>query len=161
MVLRKVNRKEYGEWEGRAWNAFVDLVATGDPTCFTDIQLRAYLVFWYDAEVANGGHLQYFVNHCPEQVVATLQALNDLKMPYHQIVLLDAFEFVKLNPIKNIETVEEYVAEELEDKFGQFDADFYECEPQPFEVLKSYLAEHFDEFIELTDGDADRLSIDI
>ena len=139
MMRRKVNRRAYDEWNGCAWNAFVDLVATGEPNDFTDIQLRAHLIFWYDAEVANGGHLQYFVNQGTEQVAATLQAWKDVEMPCHQRILSDAFEFVELNPINNIETVEEYVAEAIEDKLGQFDSEFYKCDRQPMDVLEGFL----------------------
>ena len=160
MTRRKVNRREYEEWNGRAWNAFVDLIATDDPNCLTDIQLRAHLIFWYDAEVSNGGHLQYFVNRGVEPVIPTLQAMKDVEMHCHLKVLAGAFEFIRLNPINKIETAEEYVAEALEDRLGQFDAEFYKCEQEPPIILESYLAMHFEEFIELTDEDGDKLSID-
>ena len=43
------------------WNSFIQLLLN-EPDKLTDIQLTAYLAFTYDAEIQNGGHLQYFEN---------------------------------------------------------------------------------------------------
>ena len=42
------------------WNAFIDLIAIEDYGDLSPIQRKAHLVFWYESEVQNGGHGQYF-----------------------------------------------------------------------------------------------------
>ena len=44
------------------WNAFVDIVALTPYERLHPRQRPAHLVFWYNAEVQNGGHYQYFEN---------------------------------------------------------------------------------------------------
>lgn len=48
------------------WNAFVDLLAMEEYSAMSDLQKRACLAFWYDAEVQNGGHHQVFENGSTE-----------------------------------------------------------------------------------------------
>ena len=44
------------------WNQFTDFLAMSDIDHLDSAQRPAYLVFWYDSEVQNGGHLQFFLN---------------------------------------------------------------------------------------------------
>jgi hypothetical protein len=41
------------------WNAFIQLLALTDYDELAPQQRAAHLVFWYESEVQNGGHLQY------------------------------------------------------------------------------------------------------
>src|SRR5262245_49103291 len=60
------------------WNAFVDLIATEDYEEMTPVQRTAHLAFWYDAEVQNGGHHQYFENSAGLRAPQTIIALRSL-----------------------------------------------------------------------------------
>jgi hypothetical protein len=53
---RKVSRSGKDYFQGHSWNGFVDLCAIEKLEDLTPIQRRAVLVFWYMAEVINGGH---------------------------------------------------------------------------------------------------------
>ena len=58
------------------WNAFVDLVAKENYADLDEVQRVAHLSFWYDSEVQNGGHLQFFVNRGNAFQDETLAALD-------------------------------------------------------------------------------------
>lgn len=57
------------------WNNFVDLLAHGDYAYLDERQRPAYLIFWYESEVQNGGHVQYFLNRGIKHVPETIEAL--------------------------------------------------------------------------------------
>ena len=62
MKIMTLTRGEIEETPGLVWNAFVELVALTKSQDLSEEQRPAHLVFWYDSEVYNGGHLQYFEN---------------------------------------------------------------------------------------------------
>lgn len=132
-----------------AWNAFVDLLAMEDYEELTEVQKSAHLVFWYDAEVQNGGHLQYFLNSAGQRAEETLDALGNLKLDFQKAILAEAISLIAEYPLPEIETVDDYVAEAMEDKFGEFDSLYYACEPSAIAVLEDYLKSNFNEFIKV------------
>jgi len=44
------------------WNAFVDVLAMEEYADLDPVQRIPHLCFWYDSELQNGGHFQYFEN---------------------------------------------------------------------------------------------------
>lgn len=62
MITRKLSRAMLSQKPYEVWNAFVDLLAMENYTDLDEVQRAAHLCFWYDSEVQNGGHLQYFAN---------------------------------------------------------------------------------------------------
>jgi hypothetical protein len=62
MEPSKVSRKRLHDDPAAIWNEFVHLLAMSKDSELTEIQRVAHLVFWYEHEVQNGGHLQYFEN---------------------------------------------------------------------------------------------------
>lgn len=44
----------------KRWNLFIEDVCCRDEVDLTDVQKKAVICFWYDAEVQNGGHCGYF-----------------------------------------------------------------------------------------------------
>ena len=77
MIRRAIKRSEYEAAPDVAWNAFVDIVAMESPDDLSEIQRQAHFAFWYDSEVENGGHLQYFENHGTLHADATIHALEE------------------------------------------------------------------------------------
>jgi len=132
-----------------AWNAFVDLLAMEGFEGLTEVQQAAQLVFWYDAEVNNGGHLQYFLNSAGERATETLAVLSELGLDTQHSILEEGLEVLRTTPLSTIDTVEDYVAEALEDKFGKLDRRFYAHQDEVDRFLQKFLKEHFDEFIVL------------
>lgn len=149
MIRRQIKKSEFVDEPRTVWNAFVDLLATEDYGELTEFQKPAHLVFWYGAEVQNGGHLQYFHNSVGRRAVETLDALSVLQMDCQRAILADAISYASENPISDIDTVEDYVAEALEHKFDKFDSRYYECEPSSIDILEEYLKVNLNEFIEV------------
>lgn len=59
-------------------NRFIDEVCMGDGNDLTPAQRNAFLCFWYDAEVNNGGHGLYFDCHpevSPDELADALRAV--------------------------------------------------------------------------------------
>ena len=149
MIRRQIQKTDLIGDQHSAWNAFVDLIATEDYTALTEIQKSAYLVFWYNAEVQNGGHLQYFLNSAGQRALETLDALSALGLHCQEATLTDAIVLIPENPLPEIETVSGYVEEALENKFGELDSRYYACEPSSVDALEAHLKTNLKEFIEV------------
>jgi hypothetical protein len=129
------------------WNQFVDLLAMEDYNHLSEIQKLAHLCFWYDAEVQNGGHLQYFLNRGISLVNETAFALTKLGAQQQTKILSKAINILLTKEIPQIESVQEYVDEALEGKFDDIDSEYYSCEPTIQDLLEKYLANYEEEFI--------------
>jgi Domain of unknown function (DUF4375) len=92
---------------------FVDLIALTDYEDLTEIQQIAHLAFWYESEMQNGEHLQYFENRGLGQLTETLAALDKLGARCQRQVLLAASESSRSNPGDRIVTVEDYISRGL------------------------------------------------
>lgn len=60
MKVRTLMKQELEHSPWLVWNAFVDLLATEKYEDLSPEQRPAHLVFWYESEVQNGGHMQLF-----------------------------------------------------------------------------------------------------
>ena len=146
-VLRIVNRETIDADPYAVWNAFVNLVAMEKYEALNEIQKAAHLCFWYEHEVQNGGHLQYFENEGTLLVKQTLAALSAVGADFQRKVLEQAAEVFLRRPRETIETVEEYVDTALEGQFNSFDSAYYACRPEMPDLLRDYLAKHQDQFV--------------
>lgn len=150
MIIRSLSKQEIEEDPYCIWNAFVDLLAMEEYEELSPEQRPAYLVFWYDSEVQNGGHLQYFVNRGTEQFAATIEALGLLGFTCQQQILREAAELWLSRNRSPIQTVQEYSDTALEDEFGSFDTSFYACSPNLQECLEDYLKHNQALFVRVT-----------
>ena len=124
-IRRRISRQDIANEPYSAWNSFVDIVATEAFEDLSDIQRFAHLVFWYDAEVNNGGHLQYFLKPAGERASETLNVLLEIGFETQHSIFSEALEIVRSAPLPSIQTVEEYIAEAEKDKFGRLDRRYY------------------------------------
>lgn len=147
MLRRIVTNKMLEDNPYEKWNQFVDLLAMEDYNDLTEIQKVAHLCFWYDSEVQNGGHLQYFVNRGFLLINETTLALTKLGAQSQTTVLSKAINILLTKGISKIESVEEYADEALEGKFDDIDSEYYSCEPAIQDLLEKYLENYEDEFI--------------
>jgi len=139
MKLARVLAPEPGlDLEATVWNAFVDLLAMSEPNDLSPEQRPAQLVFWYESEVQNGGHLQYFLNRGLEEAREAVRALLLLSAPSHSSVLeaaIDRWSAVARNaPV----SVEDFVEEALQNEFAPFDDEFFAAQPLQ-EILQRHL----------------------
>ena len=153
MIIRKVNRNLLERKPYQAWNAFVNLVATEHYEDLDNVQRAAHLCFWYDSEVQNGGHLQYFENRGTMLLNETLAALRLLGAECQFAVLETAGRLYDSKPRHRIETVEDYVAVTHNSEFAASDSAYHACQPAIQKLLADYLERNKSHFIEITDGD--------
>src|SRR5262245_40778434 len=91
------------------WNEFIHLLAFSELDQLDASQRPAHLAFWYDSEVQNGGHLQYFENRPAELVPETIRALLQIGASQQADLLKSALERFGNRRREKLETVEEYV----------------------------------------------------
>lgn len=150
MMLAKLTRDEVESEAFRIWNAFIELVAMNDYENLSPAQRPAYPAFWYESEVQNGDHLQYFENRGVKHLQETISALGLLGASCHQTVLKEAGEFFLAHPHEVIDSVEDYIAVALENEFGKFDQQFAACSPSLIECLEEHLKNHQSAFVAIS-----------
>ena len=148
MILPTISSKQLETEPWLLWNAFISVIAR-DPKELTAEQRAAALVFGYDSEVQNGGHLQYFENRGTTHLQETIAALGELGAYGQQSVLKEATETFLGSSHKRITSPEEYVTAALDDKFGAFDTRFHACSPSLQVILERHLANHRNDFVRL------------
>jgi hypothetical protein len=138
-----------------AWNAFIELISQ-NPDKLSDVQAIAHFAFWYDSEVQNGGHVQYFENMFNRYkdkenavVSATLEALKIIGAKKQEKILTQASKQYCSKIRNHPSTVDEFVALELEDEFAKFDNQYYDCSPDMNNYLEKLLQTHMSEFVKL------------
>jgi hypothetical protein len=73
--MRNIGNSDIKKDPSLLWNEYVDILAMEEYEP-GEIKLRdASLVFWYDSELQNGGHLQYFENRGTDDAPDTISAL--------------------------------------------------------------------------------------
>lgn len=148
MILRTLTKQEAEPWQ--VWNAFVDLLAMEEFESLTPEQRPAHLVFWYESEVQNGGHFQYFENRGTELLAATVEALVLLGATCQQQVLREAGERWLSRSRPRVETAQEFCDTALEGEFDSFDSRFHACSPTLQQCLESHLEQHQASFVSVT-----------
>ena len=134
------------------WNTYVDLLARAKRGDLASNQLAAHLVFWYESEVQNGGHLQFLKNRPGVDLQPTVEALGDLQAPHFQPLLREAIRRWDSKSRLPAATSEEYVCQELEGEFDDLDAASFAASPTLIELLELHLAAHRDRFIAIDDN---------
>lgn len=135
MIKRKLTQEVVAREPWQVWNSFIDLLAMEDYKDLTPLQRIAHLVFWYESEVQNGGHGQYFDNQGTAHVSETIAALEQLGAGCQGKILKDAFIRYQDDPDDFSET--------------DFDTAFHACQPSLQLVLEECLEKYVDEFIEI------------
>ena len=148
-MRRTVDRQAAEAHPSLIWNAFVDLVSMEDYGSLSAVQRQGHLVFWYESEVQNGGHLQFFANRGTDLLEETVESLEASGLPCQATVLRRAASAWLAVERQPPESVEEYVEVALENELGTFDVAFHACSPSVFEALASHLDRHQDEYVTL------------
>lgn len=93
----------------------------------TELQRAARLAFFYDAEVQNGGHVQFFMNQ-PRSAQDVIAALERLSLRAHAALLRQAHEG-------------------RAGDFTEIDSAYHELTPTISRALSLLLAEHQAQFV--------------
>jgi len=147
MKPRPFTKKQVEAEPFRIWNAYVNLLAMEHYENLSSVQRPAHLVFWYESEVQNGGHFQYFENRGADQLSATIDALGSLGATCQQQVLREAGELWLSRTRPRIQTPQEFCDTALEGEFNVFDSRFHACSPTLQACLEAYLSRHRSSFI--------------
>ena len=150
MITRSLTRREVEAEPFRVWNAFVNVLAMEDYGRLSPEQRPAHLVLWYDSEVQNGGHFQFFQNRGTQHLAETIQALGLLGASAQQKILREAGAQWLSRSRSHIETAQEFCETALEGELDSFDSRFYNAKPTLTEQLGTHLASHQDLFVRLT-----------
>jgi hypothetical protein len=150
MMRRTLSREDYEQDPYLAWNAFVDLLHMSEYEGLTSTQQTAHLALWYDSEVQNGGHLQYFDNRGISHLSQTLSALAALGASKQRLVLIDAAAIRRGSPGLTLARIfRNPFARMLQGRYAEVDSRYYDCKPELTDLLQTYLETHLSEFIEL------------
>lgn len=138
----KVTRKDLAENPHAVWNGFIDLVATSFEHELTPRQRPAQLVFRYESEVQNGGHLQFFVNSAGKYAGDTVTALDALGADCQARILEKAIAIWNSAEREPLSSANTYSQVASKGEFRSSDLAFSACAVSLFEILKRHLAEH-------------------
>ena len=147
----EVSRAQFKASPHLRWNAYVELLANSDYDDLTDAQRVAYLAFWYDNEVQNGGHLQYFENCGTSRLDGVIASLERLGANDQAQVLSRARARVLSLPKPRIRSVAEFVERALQGDFDDLDSAYYGCDPPVTDLLERFLDRNEGEFIKWVD----------
>lgn len=149
IMRRTVDRQAAEARPDLIWNAFVDLVAMEEYTSLSDVQRQGHLVFWYESEVQNGGHLQFFLNRGTDLLNETVASLEATGLPCQAAVLRRAADRWLVFDREDPDSAEEFVEAEFRGEFAGFDEAFHQCSPRIQEALELHLERHRDEYVVL------------
>ncbi|MCL2624034.1 MAG: DMP19 family protein [Planctomycetaceae bacterium] len=132
------------------WNMFIDIVACCCMTEMNEIQKKAALCFWYDSELQNGGHLQYFENMTMRDTTdyqEVAEALNWLGAKSQSEILLKAVAIRKTEKRGIIKNAFDYVVRAKEGKYDALDTEYYNCEPNMNLLFQDLIEKYQNEFV--------------
>ena len=126
----------------------VDICAMEPLESLTPAQRKAALVFWYQAEVSNGGHFQYFTNSAGVNRLEALQALRDIGAKKAADVLSLAILTVAGSEHSRPSSLEEYVEQEVDCDLRELDAEYYKAANAEIQAaLLHYLRANESQFV--------------
>jgi hypothetical protein len=146
-MRRSISRDAAERDPNAIWNAFVNLLAHSNYDELSDIQRVAHLAFWYDTEVQNGGHLQYFLNRPEDLIEPTTTGLKLLGAEEQMEILGHALRRWNDQHRATPKTTDEYKGEAMIRQFEDLDTRFYGVTPDVTQLLEGYLNRHLSEFI--------------
>jgi len=149
MIRRKLSKNILEKENFQLWNSFIDILAMENEKKLTDIQKNAQRAFWYESEVQNGGHVQYFENINLNNYVPIINSLKYIGANNHAEILEKAVKIYFKNGIRNIDSVDDLINASLEKKIQKLDYEYNEIKPNMNYSLKEYLNKYLEEFIEI------------
>jgi hypothetical protein len=144
MIRRKLHKEIIEKHEFQIWNSFIDILAMEDENNLTDIQKHAQRAFWYESEVQNGGHGQYFENIKYENYCNIIKSIEIIGAIEHSKLLNEVVE----NYLPIIDDIN--IDINVIGKIGMdYDFRYGSIKPDMNYYLKNYFYNNINEFIEI------------
>ncbi|KAB2648201.1 MAG: DUF4375 domain-containing protein [Verrucomicrobia bacterium] len=147
MKIRKLAKTKVAAAPYEVWNAFIGLLANERYDDLAPEQRPAHLVFRYESEVQNGGHLQYFENRRGDHLDETIAALGILGATEQQEILRQAAVLWRRQLRPRIQTVEDFCDAALDGEYSDLDSRFYACSSSIHDYLQSHLDRHQSNYV--------------
>jgi|GEM_PF-719708 len=126
----------------KLWNRFVSYLSSTEFNSFATERESLALVFWYESEVQNGGHLQYFENWGVKHAEAAVVALEAIGCSEHALILKEAIGRYGETDGEPIRSKSEYVEAALQGDLDESDKRFHEAKQGLIDTLERYLTEN-------------------
>ena len=149
MKIRQLTKAQVEARSYQVWNAFVDLLWMERYEDLSTEQRPAQLVFKYDGEVQNGGHLQYFENGRGQHLDETIDALGLLGATCEQRVLREAVALWRARARPRIQTAQQFCETALEGEFSEFDRRFLACTASLQQHLEFHLSQNRSRYVSI------------
>jgi hypothetical protein len=129
------------------WNAYIESLASSAYDELNHVQRPPQLAFWYESEVQNGGHLQFFKNQREESIQPTVEALVVIGAVAFADILRNAMDRRRFAQASEAGDVKDFISLTEKGEFSDLDRAYYAQRPTMISFLESYLAANFSEFI--------------
>ena len=149
MIKRKLSKQIIEKEPYQIWNSFIDILAMELENNLSDVQKIAQKSWWYDSEVQNGGHLQYFENTSLQNYSSIIDSLIAVGAKEFAHLLSESSDLFIDKKRSRIKSVFQFIKKAKEGKFDNFDSRFYKISPDINYYLEEYLKKHQDEFVEI------------
>ena len=132
-----------------ARNAFIEMLITSRRDQLSASQQVAYLAFWHDSTMRNGGHARVLVNQEPEAVEHVAVALDQIGAGCQAELLREALSRCQERARLPGAASSAYAPAGGQGEFLDLDSFYHVCNPTVAARLDDYLHENFGEFIEI------------
>jgi hypothetical protein len=154
MIKRILSRKSVEEAPYLIWNAFIDILANEDENDLSDRQRDAQRSFWYDSEVQNGGHLQYFENSDRSDYADVVRSLREIGAQGQATILEQASKQYLRSKTSRLNGLFNFLQKAKEGIYADYDSRYYAARPEMNAILAGYLRQNIEEFVEFTNDGA-------
>lgn len=129
--------------------AVYDFLARTHARELSPTQRIAQLALFYDNEINNGGHLQYFHNIGVGEAGELIAALGAIGAACQRDIFERALALAREHPVEQADSLEDYSERAYEREFWDHDSAYYECRPEIGNaLLADYVEAHLGEFVE-------------
>lgn len=152
----RIERRRVQDDPDLIWNTFTDFISCADTREMDDIQMAAQLTYWYDHQVAGEGHLHYFEEgylrleiRLNVLIMASLDALKIIRADRQAEILAEASDLYFSRPRQHCRDHQELKYLVGRNEFSRLDNEYRKASPDIPSLLKKYLMNHLDHFVEL------------
>lgn len=152
--LAQVSKSEYEKDPSARFRALVEYLGQNNsPQADRELEL-VRLAFFYDAEVLNGGHLQYFVNRGTNEAPAVLSALEAVGDLERAALLRSCLARVAASPLPRVESLGAYADLAAARSFRSEDTRYYEIRPELLQRIQDFITPKLSQLVELREDAA-------